>query len=382
MEIIGHFMDCSLMDFFYNHSLLLPDVEYVPGESVQLRREDTSITNKLRYIPDQDILAVHRSLTESDTQKRTPIIQKAPKREIKTPAITVERSEWSENESKKVLPQAKDALPKNVRRSRVDACVSRPEVFTPFKISWQNLLLPMPPKKITRLNLPSDASIYMRFTNEAIHEADVRYDPDLLRRAIVLNQIDRKFIACCHRGREVHTILLVDQHAADERIQLERLIREFCEGTGDECCMPLDQPLQMHIFHEENEAVKLHIKKIEKWHFRLTLHDSSSAGLQSTMVPLWIESVPQIVKNELSHYPTLPIRIMRNIIGLLMNGDIKNQLPEPLLELLKSKSCRSKFLIDLYIHLLLSLIESLFFHVFQMRSSSGMFFRNLVVTFL
>ena len=349
MESIGHFLDCSLMDFFYNHSLLLPDVEYVPGENIQLRREETSIVNKIRYIPDQDILAAHRSLLHSSTQNQASIIRETPRREVELSKVSMEQSIRPENESKRDILHVKDTLSENVQRSRVDSCTPRSEI-TSFKLPWQNLLLPMPPKKITRLNLPSDASIYMRFTNEAIHGVDVRYDPDLLRRAIVLNQIDRKFIACCHRGREVHTILLVDQHAADERIRLERLIQGFCDGTDNECCVPLEQPLQMHILHEENEVVKLHIKKIEKWHFRLIIHDTSCTSLQSAMIPLCIESVPQIIKNELSHYPTLPIRIMRTIIGLLISGDIKDQLPDPLLELLKSKACRSKFITYRFIY--------------------------------
>jgi len=61
-----------------------------------------------------------------------------------------------------------------------------------------------------------------------------------LRRAQILDQVDRKFVACrldiAHGTSEVSddstsTILfLIDQHAADERIRVERFLKEICSG--------------------------------------------------------------------------------------------------------------------------------------------------------
>src|SRR4051794_37371868 len=53
-----------------------------------------------------------------------------------------------------------------------------------------------------------------------------------LANAEVLGQVDRKFIACAirdHPGGDI--LLLVDQHAADERVRVEHFLREYCEGA-------------------------------------------------------------------------------------------------------------------------------------------------------
>lgn len=74
----------------------------------------------------------------------------------------------------------------------------------------------------------------------------LRFTKDDLRRAEVINQVDNKFIACritkrnClnlsedDRGREPYPdspiLVLVDQHAADERVRVERILKDLCLG--------------------------------------------------------------------------------------------------------------------------------------------------------
>ena len=62
--------------------------------------------------------------------------------------------------------------------------------------------------------------------------------------AQILNQIDRKFIACLIRDSEMderngtlslpsssgRALVLIDQHAADERIRVERFLKDLCLG--------------------------------------------------------------------------------------------------------------------------------------------------------
>jgi DNA mismatch repair ATPase MutL len=324
------------MDFFYNHSLLLPDVEYIPGQSVQLYQEKISVLNKIRRFQDTDIVAVHQQAFINDSRQEELHIEKP----YLNSTTTIKAHSPKPIQPATAFPFPSLSLPLDLNPNKSSS--SLPEHHQTAKPLWQNLVFPMPPKRITRLNLPTDSSIYLRFANDAIHERDVQYDSDLLRKAIVLNQIDCKFIACCHRDSEACTILLVDQHAADERIQLERLLRHY-HKTDSNSGVPLDSPLQMHILHQEYEILKGHLDKLERWHFRLIFQQMSTDVMTaSQLVSLWIESVPPIVKDDMSHYPTLPIRLIRNIIGLWMHGDIKNELPESLLELFKSKACRSK----------------------------------------
>lgn len=65
-----------------------------------------------------------------------------------------------------------------------------------------------------------------------------------LAQAVVINQVDRKFIVCLIGGRGSSssvlpksrggggepTLVLVDQHAADERVRVERFLKQVCHG--------------------------------------------------------------------------------------------------------------------------------------------------------
>ena len=74
----------------------------------------------------------------------------------------------------------------------------------------------------------------------------LRFTRDDLRRAEIINQVDNKFIACRitkrnylnvsvdDRVREPYRdspiLVLVDQHAADERVRVERFLKDLCLG--------------------------------------------------------------------------------------------------------------------------------------------------------
>ncbi|CAL1700488.1 unnamed protein product [Somion occarium] len=70
----------------------------------------------------------------------------------------------------------------------------------------------------------------------------IRFDKADLRKAQVLGQVDQKFIACVvdidQEGEDDEqvaenarrTLLLIDQHAADERVRVERFLSELCSG--------------------------------------------------------------------------------------------------------------------------------------------------------
>ena len=63
-----------------------------------------------------------------------------------------------------------------------------------------------------------------------------RFQKDDLRNAQVIDQVDRKFIACRIDDSSAgiaaprRTLVLIDQHAADERVRVERFLKELCLG--------------------------------------------------------------------------------------------------------------------------------------------------------
>jgi DNA mismatch repair protein MLH3 len=64
-------------------------------------------------------------------------------------------------------------------------------------------------------------------------EASTTFTATDLARCDVLGQVDRKFVACAikHQIDGKNILILVDQHAADERIRIERFLKEYCNGA-------------------------------------------------------------------------------------------------------------------------------------------------------
>jgi len=113
---------------------------------------------------------------------------------------------------------------------------------------------------------------YKQSASQAANSSS-RFSRDDLKEAIVINQVDSKFIACLLPSDAVtddpgygsgvpsrtppHTLVLVDQHAADERVRVEWLQREIClgylrndDGTGVERTT-LDPPIPILLTRHE-----------------------------------------------------------------------------------------------------------------------------------
>ena len=106
-----------------------------------------------------------------------------------------------------------------------------------------------------------------------ISNSSYRFSRDELKEALVVDQVDSKFIACllpsgsmtgdagygseaCSQGPS-RTLVLVDQHAADERVRVEWLQREIClaylrndDGTGVKRIV-LDPPVPILLTRHE-----------------------------------------------------------------------------------------------------------------------------------
>ncbi|KAF9215154.1 DNA mismatch repair protein [Podila verticillata] len=63
---------------------------------------------------------------------------------------------------------------------------------------------------------------------------NLQLSKELLKQARVVAQLDNKFILCVMRAtsrslnRQMETLVVVDQHAADERVRVEKLMQEMC----------------------------------------------------------------------------------------------------------------------------------------------------------
>ncbi|KAH0587870.1 hypothetical protein H2248_006625 [Termitomyces sp. 'cryptogamus'] len=161
-----------------------------------------------------------------------------------------------------------------------------------------------------------------------------RFRKEDLRRAVVINQVDTKFIACLI---EDHTedddaessptpsprtrgqvLILIDQHAADERIRVERFLNDLCSGflcrrNGENADLgiqtkalspPLPVLLTLHEAQRLSESSEVR-EAFRCWGFQFDLRktplevssddDSSDSGYTQVLV----ESIPKVVGDKL-----------------------------------------------------------------------------------
>ncbi|CAG8515080.1 1062_t:CDS:2 [Paraglomus occultum] len=141
----------------------------------------------------------------------------------------------------------------------------------------------MPPganmRKMTNRNLFSwSASATMDISKYRFTKQD-------LKSAKVIGQVDDKFIACKLQCSDTHTssngsstLILVDQHAADERIRVEMLLKEFCEYDSDQAevtdsrprisiveTINLNPPIKVSLSTREALAAQRFIDQFNKW---------------------------------------------------------------------------------------------------------------------
>ena len=146
------------------------------------------------------------------------------------------------------------------------------------------------------------------------------FSKECISSARVLGQVDRKFIACLMDFRSnsdtstcgesilssaSRTLVLVDQHAADERIRVERFLKELCLGfidsTGDGVEKRiLNPPVPVLLSSSELDKFRNSIGTklaFQRWGFTANDEEGSS-GLEQSYAVLNFSSVPEIVADK------------------------------------------------------------------------------------
>lgn len=204
---------------------------------------------------------------------------------------------------------------------------------------------------------------------------------DALRRAVVVAQVDRKFILIRipartssdqHREGNADLMVLVDQHAADERYRLESLMQEyfsFEEGEQDRFEARTDvlqRPLVFELPRQEYKFLTQYRTYFEKWGivYDVGIQDVERREKSSmATATVTIRRLPPSVLERCRTEPKLLIELIRNQIWKLAEGQHHESMPmasqpssneqahwisrfhgcpDGIVDLLHSRSCRSK----------------------------------------
>jgi DNA mismatch repair ATPase MutL len=203
---------------------------------------------------------------------------------------------------------------------------------------------------------------------------DVSFSATSLATADILGQVDRKYIACVvlfdskDDRLAQPAFVVIDQHAADERVSLEAILFELCEGfiTGDVVTDDLSKtPRNILLSREDHDILKTPgvLEVFRRWGLELELPGTAAEHVQVT-----VRTVPAVLSSRLRGKETTEItRLVKlylhvldqslgEILALIADidttaskrdvdwGIVLRWMPQEMLGLAKSKACRGTFI--------------------------------------
>ncbi|XP_074812059.1 DNA mismatch repair protein Mlh3 isoform X3 [Natator depressus] len=171
----------------------------------------------------------------------------------------------------------------------------------------------------------------------------------------VLHQVDNKFIACLINTRsEVNAnadgnlLVLVDQHAAHERIRLEQLIADSYEKQPEESgkkkllSSTICPPLEIEVTEEQRRLLRCCHKSLEEVGLELSFPENNSSQILVGKVPLCFmeREANELRRKRQPVAKSIVEELIQEQVELLQTtGGAQGTLPLTFLKVLASQAC-------------------------------------------
>ncbi|XP_078090693.1 DNA mismatch repair protein Mlh3 isoform X2 [Mustelus asterias] len=239
---------------------------------------------------------------------------------------------------------------------------------------WMNPVFRRPPEVAVNVSNEQAGTLAVKIHNILY---PYRFTKDMIGSMQVLNQVDNKFIACLINTRANkeataggNLLVLVDQHAAHERVRLEQLISDCYElvpeATGDRklCTSTVCPPMEISCTQDEARLLRLYWKQLEAAGVQVEFQDAESAGILVKKVPAcFIEKeANEIRRGRQPVTQTILKEFLQEQIEVLQStGGFQGMLSRTVLKVLSSQACHGavKFGDGLSVEECRSLMESL-----------------------
>ncbi|KIJ37395.1 hypothetical protein M422DRAFT_177918 [Sphaerobolus stellatus SS14] len=199
-------------------------------------------------------------------------------------------------------------------------------------------------------------------------DVDVSFNRSQLKKAQVIGQVDSKYVSCLvpTSKSEGKVLVLVDQHAADERVRVERFLKELCQGFLVDNVETLEMKPAVPVLLTALEARTLTESErcreaFARWGFRFTENHVEEQEGQEQYRQVHVESVPEVVSEKILMADELRELVKGFLARLEADLDTDynkvsisdshwtsalRYCPRELLELVNSKACRGAIMFN------------------------------------
>lgn len=183
-----------------------------------------------------------------------------------------------------------------------------------------------------------------------------------LQNAIILDQVDKKFIALQLNDPKI--LIMIDQHAADERIKLEEMISTGIQSTTLlEPCITIE--LESSTEYQTLKNDRRILNSLKKWGIQIQLAQNDTTTTRVATLSqsrffdtseesphfckssrIFVTHIPQLITERcVGNQSILKSIILDHMYWVMEQTDefaIMNTCPRGILEILKSRACRGK----------------------------------------
>ncbi|KAF0870827.1 MLH3 protein, partial [Crocuta crocuta] len=250
------------------------------------------------------------------------------------------------------LPRAREerTVMRQTNRGAVDDAVGRESLQSLFS-EWENPVFARYPEVAVDVSSGQAKSLAVKIHNVLY---PYRFTKEMIHSMQVLQQVDNKFIACLMSTKTEENgeaggnlLVLVDQHAAHERVRLEQLISDSYEkqqpqGSGRKKLLSsiVSPPLEVTVTEEQSRLLRCYHKNLEDLGLEIIFPDTNDSLVLVGKVPLcFVQREANELRRGRSPVTKSIVENMCMHQLLQTTGGIQGTLPLTVQKVLASQAC-------------------------------------------
>ncbi|XP_036007004.1 LOW QUALITY PROTEIN: DNA mismatch repair protein Mlh3 [Fundulus heteroclitus] len=220
---------------------------------------------------------------------------------------------------------------------------------------WKNPVFVLPPTVAVDISSGQADGLAVKIHNILF---PYRFSKNMIHSMKVVNQVDKKFLACLINARdedsaaraenEGNLLVLVDQHAAHERVRLENLVADSYEDDTDAaggkrlCSSTISPPLTIGVTEEELRLLRSSQPHLRNLGLEVTFSKTGAPQVFVGKVPLCFmekesnelrRGRPSVIKPVVEEYLREQTELLR------LTGRVRGTLPLTVMKVLASLAC-------------------------------------------